>query len=143
MPINKLVIREPTEEEPHTPYEKQILRNREYRANNKEKLNKYRATYYKNNKEELREFSRDYMKKYYKENPEKRLAHNDYTRTHRKELTEEEKASKEDVKKSKKELRQMLKAVAYNKQIIEQTQQLENQIAEHEELIKTANIKKN
>ena len=136
MPINKLVIREPTEENPLTQYEKQILRNREYRANNKDKLNKYRATYYKNNKEELREFSRDYMKKYYKENPEKRLAHNDYQRTHKKELTEEE-------KKSKKELRQMIKAVAYNKKIIEQTQQLENQIAEHEEMIKTANIKKN
>jgi hypothetical protein len=142
MPINKLDIPPETEDTPHTPYQKQILRMREYRAKNKEKLNKYRATYYQNNREEIREYSRDFMKKYYDENPEKRIAHNDYIRTHRKKLTDEEKAEKEAVKQAKKELRQMVRAVAYNKKIMEQTKHLENEIASKEELINTANIKK-
>ncbi len=142
MPINKLDIPPETEDKPHTPYQKQILRMREYRAKNKEKLNKYRATYYQNNREEIREYSRDFMKKYYDENPEKRIAHNDYIRTHRKNLTDEEKAEKEAVKQAKKELRQMVRAVAYNKKIMEQTEHLENEIASKEELIKNANIKK-
>jgi len=137
MTNTKLDIPEATEERPHTAYEKQILRNREYRANNKEKTNKYRAKYYQKNKEVIKEVSRVYMKKYYTENPHKRIEHNDYVKSKRNGELEKisnnaDQQEKEEIRQTKKNLRAMMKQVAYANAVIENQAVLQAQIAEAE-----------
>ena len=137
MPNTKLDIPEATTERPHTAYEKQILRNREYRAKNKEKTNKYRAKYYQQNKEQIKEVSRVYMKKYYEDNPHKRIEHNDYMTAQRhgdndKTTGECETEDKEAIRQTKKNLRAMMKQVAYANAVIQNQAILQAEIAEAE-----------
>ncbi len=85
----------------HTVYEKRILRMREYRAKNKEKIKKYRTEYYKNNCEAMREYSRKYMKERLDNDPTLRQIHNDtckekYRQSIKKEPTDEELEAKKN-----------------------------------------------
>jgi len=117
----------------HTPYEKRILKMREYRQKHKAELSKYRCEYYVNNRENIREYSRRYMKERLDNNPELRKKHNEickenYRVKEKKEPTQEELEKKALIKENKKKLRRLLKQQAYKEQAINEREQLENDI---------------
>jgi len=133
----KIDIPPETEDRPHTPYEKQLLKNREWRAKNKEKTNKYRRAYYQKNKETIKEASRIYMKNFYDNNPDARLAHNDYVTAKRQKdndkITTEEKEIKDEIRQTKKHIRDLMKQVAYTKSVMQHQVNLEEEIAKQQD----------
>ncbi len=119
----------------HTPYEKRILRMREYREKNKEKIKKYRTEYYKKNCDAIREYSRKYMKERLDNDPILRQTHNQnckekYKQSIKKEPTEEELESKKTIKENKKKLRQLMKQQAFNEKAIKDGKNIQNDIDE-------------
>ena len=119
----------------HTVYEKRILRMREYRAKNKEKIKKYRTEYYKSNCDAMREYSRKYMKERLDNDPILRQVHNDtckekYRQSIKKEPTDEELEAKKTIKEKKKKLRMLIKQQAYNEQAIKDGKNIQNDIDE-------------
>ncbi len=125
----------------HTPYEKHILRMREYRQNNKNKISKYRTEYYKNNRENIREYSRVYMKEKLDSSPEKRKKHNELTTAYRHqkkaEITQEQYEQNELLKQQKKQLRMLTREQSYNEKVIQDSIDLTEKIKETQELIKS------
>lgn len=119
----------------HTPYEKRILKMREYRANNKEKIKNYRLEYYQKNRDTMREYSKKYMKERFDNDPILRQKQNEvckenYRLRETKEPTYEEMQKKEQIKETKKKLRRLLKQQAFNEQALNEREQLENDINE-------------
>jgi len=144
MVFQSVEIREPTEENPLTPYEKQILRMRDYRKANKDKVNKYRRQFYKENKDTIRAYSKEYMNNYYEKNPEKRIMHNDYMRERArnkvKSETDEEKTKKIQIRNAKKNLRLLLKEQAYNNSVIQSNNDIETKLQDANNLIASLTI---
>jgi len=124
---------------PHTPYEKRILKMREYRAKNKEKIKNYRLEYYKNNRDTLREYSRKYMKERFDNDPILRQKQNEICKQNYRlkdtQPTIEEIEKKAQIKENKKQLRRLLKQQALNEQAIKEREQLENDIKELQSFI--------
>jgi len=138
MPRQPIEIRTPTEDNPLTPYEKKILKNREWRANNKQHIAKYRQTYYQDNKEQIKEYAKNFMREHYAKHPEIRKAHNEQQKQKKKQnnaLTEDEIAKRNSIKETKKKIRKMVSEVAYNNGLIQSNMELEKQIKEHQEYI--------
>tara|TARA_B110000285_G_scaffold202437_1_gene237766 strand:+ start:338 stop:772 length:435 start_codon:yes stop_codon:yes gene_type:complete len=144
MVFQSVEIREPTEENPLTPYEKQILRMREYRKANKDKVNKYRRQFYKENKDTIRAYSKEYMNDYYDKNPDKRIKHNDYMRERARDKvkseTDEEKTKKIEIRNAKKSLRLLLKEQAYNNSVIQSNNDIETKLQDANILIASLTI---
>ena len=144
MVFQSVEIREPTEENPLTPYEKQILRMREYRKANKDKVNKYRRQFYKENKDTIRAYSKEYMNDYYEKNPDKRIKHNDYMRERARDKvkseTDEEKSKKIEIRNAKKSLRLLLKEQAYNNSVIQSNNDIETKLQDANILIASLTI---
>ncbi len=123
----------------HTPYEKRVLRMRDYRAKNKEKIKNYRLEYYKNNRDTLREYSRKYMKERFDNDPILRQKQNEICKQNYRlkdtQPTIEEIEKKAENKENKKQLRRLLKQQALNEQAIKEREQLENNIKELQSFI--------
>ncbi len=123
----------------HTPYEKRVLRMRDYRAKNKEKIKNYRLEYYKNNRDTLREYSRKYMKERFDNDPILRQKQNEICKQNYRlkdtQPTIEEIEKKAEIKENKKQLRRLLKQQALNEQAIKEREQLENNIKELQSFI--------
>ena len=134
MPRQPILIREATEAEPHTAWEKKILKNREWRANNGAHIVTYRKAYYQEHREEIKKYARGFMSDYYANNPEIKASHAEEqkmrARAKKLALTEEEVADAKIVKDTKKTMRKLLKEVAHNNGLIQYNQELQEQIGE-------------
>tara|TARA_B110000285_G_C15000387_1_gene551135 strand:- start:493 stop:936 length:444 start_codon:yes stop_codon:yes gene_type:complete len=134
MPRTAIVIREATEAEPHTAWEKKILKNRAWRASNGAHIIKYRKQYYQDHREDIKEYAKNFMREYYASNPDIKASHAEEqkmrSRAKKLAMTEEEIAEAKSIKETRKTMRKLVNEVAHNNGLIQYNKELQEQIEE-------------